>query len=94
MKRVNEKCNDGNLKSKIQADLQELDILREVTTCIATFKLQSKFPPGILLQRIKELEKQISKRRKSADAFTSLKKRSASVASPKQLQKRPRLGNV
>ncbi|XP_021742826.1 FRIGIDA-like protein 5 [Chenopodium quinoa] len=56
-KRVNQKRKEGAFRFEYEAENMELAILRDVTSCIATFKLESKFPPDSLLLRIKQVYK-------------------------------------
>ncbi|XP_021742367.1 FRIGIDA-like protein 4b [Chenopodium quinoa] len=89
--KVNEKRKEENFDSKIVTDM-ELCMLRELTSCIATCKLESKFPPDSFLLRIEELLKEKKDRKV---ALKQWNKRSASscesVASPKQPKKRHRV---
>ncbi|XP_021771812.1 FRIGIDA-like protein 2 [Chenopodium quinoa] len=96
-KKVNKKQKAGTFITKIEGIDKELLILRDVTSCIATFKLESRFPPDPLLSRIEELLKAKEERKAGALTQWNDNKRSASscdsIASPEQLQKRPRIEN-
>ncbi|XP_021742825.1 FRIGIDA-like protein 5 [Chenopodium quinoa] len=94
-KKVNKKRKAGTFIPKIEAIDKELSILRDVTSCIATFKLESRFPPEPLLSRIEELLKAKEERKAGALTHWINNKRSASscdsIASQEQLQKRPKI---
>uniref|UniRef100_A0A803KPG2 FRIGIDA-like protein n=1 Tax=Chenopodium quinoa TaxID=63459 RepID=A0A803KPG2_CHEQI len=87
-KRVNEKRKEGAFKFEYEAENMELTVLGDVTSCIATFKLESKIPPDSLLSRIKKLLKKKEFRKVASEKQNN--KRSASscdsVASPKQFK--------
>ncbi|XP_057515279.1 FRIGIDA-like protein 5 isoform X2 [Amaranthus tricolor] len=57
-KRVIGRQKDGTLESKKRAACLEASNLRDLIKCIASFKLESQFPPSSLELRLKELEKE------------------------------------
>ncbi|GAB2287371.1 hypothetical protein Dimus_021751 [Dionaea muscipula] len=58
-----------------QNALEELNVLRAVLKCISDCKLESKYPPTALKERIHQLDKVIAEKRKNSYPINSLKEK-------------------
>ncbi|KAH9620225.1 hypothetical protein KSS87_022335 [Heliosperma pusillum] len=92
--KVDQRCKEGTIKAKIDAENMESMALKNVITCIYNFKLELKLAPERFVARIKELEKEKERRLDAKCAGKRSANPGPSTETSLQPVKRPRVGAV